>query len=88
MKTKASSETKSSQCFETNILCVLVGTKNEEIQFVNIVITDEGRGQNLNYIQEENETIESHVHGHAQLSESNGVTSLTLRPVKRMLPYH
>ena len=47
------------------------GTKNEERQFANIVIKDEGRGHNLNSFQEENETTESHVHGHAQLSESN-----------------
>ena len=65
MKTEASSETKRSQCFETDILCVLAGTKNEERQFATVVIKDEGRGQNLNSIQEENETIESHLHGHA-----------------------
>ena len=51
--------------------CVLVGTKNEESQFADISIKVEGRGQNLNSVQEENETVESHVHGHAQLSESN-----------------
>ena len=59
LKTEASSETKRSQCFETDILCVLVGTKNEERQFANLVIKDEGRGQNLNYVQEENEIVES-----------------------------
>ena len=72
MKTEASSETKRSQCFETDILCMSIGTKIEERQFANIVIKDEGRGQNLNSFQEGNETVESHVHGHAQLSERNG----------------
>ena len=43
LKTKSSSETKRSQCFETNILCMSIGTKNEERQFANIVIKDEGR---------------------------------------------
>ena len=41
---KASSETKRSHCFETDILCMSIGTKNEERQFSNIVIKDEGRG--------------------------------------------
>ena len=72
LKTEASSETKRSQCFETDILCVLTSTKNEEKQFANIVIKNEGEGQNLNYVHEENETAESHVHGNAQLSERNG----------------
>jgi len=30
LEIEASSETKRSQCFETDILCVLAGTKNEE----------------------------------------------------------
>ena len=47
LKTEASNETKRSQCFETDILCVLVGTKNEERQFANVVIKDEGTKQNL-----------------------------------------
>ena len=72
LKNEASSETKRSQCFETDILCMPTGTMNEEGQFANIVIKDEGRGQNLNSIQEGNEIVGSHVHGRAQLSESNG----------------
>ena len=50
LKIEDSSETKRSQCFETDILCMSIGTKNEERQFVNIVIKDEGRGQNLNFV--------------------------------------
>ena len=44
LKTEASSETKRSQCFKYDILCVIIGIKNEERQFSNIVIKDEGRG--------------------------------------------
>ena len=50
LKTEASSETKRSQCFETDILCMSTSTKNDERQSVNIFIKDEGRGQNLNSI--------------------------------------
>ena len=72
LKTESSSGTKRSQCFKSDILCVLAGKKNEERQFANVVIKEEGRGHNLNSVQEEDETTESHVHVHAQLSESNG----------------
>ena len=65
MKTKASCETKRSQSSKSDNLCVLVGTKNEERQFSNIVIKDKGRGQNMNSIQEEKETAESQLHGNA-----------------------
>ena len=47
------------------------GTKNEEGQFANVVIKDEGRGQNLNSVLGEVEIVESHVHAHTQLSENN-----------------
>ena len=72
MKNGGSREAKRSQCFETDILCVFVGTMNEKRQFVNIFIKDEGRGKILNSVREENEIVESHVNGHAQLNESNG----------------
>ena len=71
LKVEASGEAKRSHCFETNILCVSTGTKNEEGKYSNIFIEDEGRGQNLNSVLGEDETIESHVHAHTQLSESN-----------------
>ena len=71
LKTEASREANRSQCFENNILCVSTGTKNEEGQSTNIVIEDEGRGQTLHFILGEDETTESHVHAHTQLSESN-----------------
>ena len=38
LKAEASREAKRYQCFETNILCVSTGTKNEEGQSANIVI--------------------------------------------------
>ena len=47
------------------------GTKNEEGQSANIVIEYEGRGQTLNSLLGEDETIKSHVHAHTQLSDSN-----------------
>ena len=72
LKTEASRESKRSQCLETNILCVSIGTNNEEGQYANIVIEDEGRGKNLNSVMGEDEIVESHVHAHTQLSESNG----------------
>ena len=50
LKTEASSDTNRSQCFKSDILCLLARTKNEERQFANIVIKDEGRGQNLNFV--------------------------------------
>ena len=50
LKIGASSETKRSQCFENDILCMSTGTKNEGKQISNIVIKDEGRGQNLNFV--------------------------------------
>ena len=53
------------------IFCVSTGTKNEEGQSANIVIEDEGREQTLNSVLGEDEKIESHVHAHTQLSESN-----------------
>ena len=71
LKAEASREAKRSQCLETNILCVSIGTNNEEGQFSNVVIKDEGRGQDLNSVLGEDETTESHVHAHTQLSESN-----------------
>ena len=71
LKIEASREAKRSQCLETNILCVSIGTNNEEGQYANIVIEDEGRGKTLNSILGEDETTESHVHAHTQLSESN-----------------
>ena len=71
LKTEASREAKRSQCFETNILCVSTSTKNEEGKSANIFIEDEGSGQTLNSIVGEDETVESHVHAHTQLSESN-----------------
>ena len=40
------------------------GTKNEEGQSTNIVIEDEGRGQNLNSVLGKDETAKSHVHAH------------------------
>ena len=64
------------------------GTKNEERQFSNIVIKDEGRGQNLNSVHEENEATESHVHGHAQLSESNGFQPTLKSKNKEYLAYN
>ena len=39
---------------------MVAGTKNEERQFANVVIKDEGRGHNLNSVPKENETAESH----------------------------
>ena len=68
LKDEASREAKRSQCFQTNILCVSTGTKNEG-QSANIVIEDEGRIQTLNSVLGEDETVESHVHAHTQLSE-------------------
>ena len=50
LKTEASSETKRSQCFKSDILCVLVGTKNEERQFANVVLKNEGGGHNFNSV--------------------------------------
>ena len=47
------------------------GTKNEEGKYAHIVIEDEGRGQTLNFIPREDNIVESHVHAHTQLSESN-----------------
>ena len=41
LNTEASSETKRSQCFETDILCMSTGTMNEEGQFVDIIIQKE-----------------------------------------------
>ena len=60
LKTEASIEAKGSQFFEYDMLCVFVGTNIEEIQFDNVVIKDEGRGQNLSFVLEEDETVESH----------------------------
>ena len=45
---KASIENKRSQCCKSDILCVLAGTKNEERQFSNIVIKDEGSVRIIN----------------------------------------
>ena len=44
LKTEASSETKSSECFKYDMLCVFTGAMNEKRQFYNVVIKDEGRG--------------------------------------------
>ena len=56
---------------ETNYYCMYAGEIGKIIQFVDVIIKDEGRGHNLNYVQEENEIAKSHVHAHVQLSESN-----------------
>ena len=71
MKTEASREAKGSQCFESNMLCVFVGTKAEERQFANVVIKDEGRGQNLSSVLEEDETAESHANTLTQREEGD-----------------
>ena len=52
LNTAATSETNRSQYLETNILCVLASTKNKEIQFSNVFMKDEGRGHNLNSVEE------------------------------------
>ena len=70
MKTKASSEAKRYQYFKTDVLCMLVGEKNEEGQFANIVTKNERDGQNFNSVQKEYGTAQSHSNAHAQLSES------------------
>jgi len=51
---------------------VFASEKNEERQFSDIVMEKEEDEQNLNSVQEGNETAESHVHAHAHLSGSNG----------------
>ena len=43
LNTEASRETKRYQCFESDMLCVFIGTNTEERQFCNVVIKDEGR---------------------------------------------
>ena len=60
LKTEALSETKRSQCFEIDILCISIGTMNEEGQFADIIIQKEEFKQNLNYVLEEDETVGSH----------------------------
>ena len=60
LKTEASSETKRSQCFETVILYMSTGTMNKKMQFSNVVIKNEGGGQNFNFVQRNDETIVSH----------------------------
>ena len=49
----------------------VAGEISKERKFSDVFIKDEGGGQNLNSVQQENETTESHVHSHTQLSESN-----------------
>ena len=70
LKAKTSSEAKKPQCFKTNTLCMFAGTMYEEEQIVGVVTKDEKEErQNLNSVLEENGTVESHVHVHAQLNE-------------------
>ena len=71
LKTEASSETKRSQCFETDILCVFSGTMNEEKKFANVVIKNEGGGQNFNSVQRNDETIVSHANTLTQREEGD-----------------
>ena len=70
LKFEASSEAKRSQCFETDILCMFAGTMNELRQFAKIVTNNEGKGKNLNSVQEDDGIAESHSNAQAQLSES------------------
>ena len=71
LKTETSSRAKKSKCFETNTLCVFISTKIEEGQLSDVVIKNEGKGQNLNSVLGENGIVESHVHAYVQLNESN-----------------
>ena len=70
MKIEASSEAKRSQYFETDILCMFAGTMNELRQSAKIVTKNEGKGKNLNSVQEDDGTAKSHSNAHVQLSES------------------
>ena len=70
MKIEASSEAKRSQCFETDIFCMFVGTMNELRQSAKIVTKNEGKGKNRNSILEDDGIAKSHSNAHAQLSES------------------
>ena len=69
LKSESSSESKRSQCFKTDILCMFAGEIGKERQFVDVVIKEEGDRHNLNCILKEDGETESHVNAHAQLSE-------------------
>ena len=69
LKTEASREAKRSQCFETDILCVFAGTMNEKRKFANVVIKNEGGGQNFNYVKRNDETFVFHANTLTQRKE-------------------
>ena len=70
LKIEASSEAKRSQCFEIDILCMFAITMNELRQFANIVTKNEGEGQNMDYVMEEDGIVEYHAYAQVQLVES------------------
>ena len=70
MKTEDSSETKRSQCFETDILCMSIRTTNEEGWFFDIIIQREEFKHNLNYVLEEDDIARSHVNTYEESRES------------------
>ena len=85
LKIEASSEAKRSQCFETDILCMFAGTMNELRQSAKIVTKNEGKGKNLNSVQEDDGTTESHSNAHAQLSESVSFQHVTKAESRKRL---
>ena len=87
LKIGASSETKRSQCFETDILCMSTMTMNEEGQFVDIIIPKEEVKQNLNYVLEEDEAVGSHANTYEQSRESVSFQHATKVESRKCLVY-
>ena len=87
LKIEASSEAKRSQCFEIDILCIFASTMNELRQFAKIVTKNEGKGKNLNSVQEDDGTPKSHSNAHAQLSESVSFQHVTKAESRKSLDY-
>lgn len=73
--------------FETNDYCIFSCEIDKERQFVDVFIKDEEGGKNMNYVQEENETTESHMHGHAHLGEGNDFQPIVKAKNKEYLAY-
>ena len=87
LKTEVSSETKRSQCFETDILCMYTGKMNEEGQFADIIIQNEEVKHNLNSFLEEDETVGSHANTYEQSRESVSFQHATKVESRKCLVY-
>ena len=66
------------------IFCVCM---NELRQSVKIVTKNEGKGKNLNSVQEDDGIAESHSNAHAQLSESVSFQHATKAESRKILDY-